>query len=111
MPLPGQALSSRERAALAARIRHHSSLHAGLRNKARICKHLRSSGIDSEESILPAYEAWRAGTTNRVFVPARQARNRFLGSLKHLQIRALHLDSYTRALLVSKDRRHLFVTS
>ncbi len=32
---------------------------------------------------------WRASTTNRVIVPARQAGNRFLGSLKGLQIRAL----------------------
>ncbi len=32
----------------------------------RICKCLRSPGIDSEESIPPAYVAWRAGTTNRV---------------------------------------------
>ncbi len=36
-------------------------------------------GIDSNESIPTVYVA---GTTNRVFVPARQARNRFLGSLK-----------------------------
>jgi hypothetical protein len=56
---------------------------------SRICKCLRSPGIDSEEAIPPAYVAWRAGTTNRVIVPARQARNRFLGSLKGLQIRAL----------------------
>ncbi len=40
------------------------------------------------ESILPVYVAWRAGTTNRVVVPARQAGNRFLGSLKGLQIQA-----------------------
>jgi hypothetical protein len=45
--------------------------------------------IDSEESILLAYVARRAVTTNRVFVPALQARNRFLGSFKGLQIRAL----------------------
>jgi hypothetical protein len=32
--------------------------------------------------MLPAYEAWRAGTSNSVVVPARQAGNRFLGSLK-----------------------------
>jgi hypothetical protein len=44
--------------------------------------------MDSEESIPPAYVAWRAGTTNWVVVPARQAGNRFLGSLKGLQIRA-----------------------
>ncbi len=35
-------------------------------NRARICKRLWSPGIDSEESIPPAYVAWRAGTTNRV---------------------------------------------
>ncbi len=39
--------------------------------RARICRRLRSSGIDSDESILP----W--------------AGNRFLGSLKGLQIGAL----------------------
>jgi hypothetical protein len=32
---------------------------------------------------------WQAGTSNRAVVPARQAGNRFLGSLKNLQIRAL----------------------
>jgi hypothetical protein len=31
--------------------------------RARICKRLRSPGIDSEESIPSAYVAWRAGTT------------------------------------------------
>ncbi len=41
------------------------------------------------ESIPPAYVVWRAGTTNRVAVPARQAGNRFLGSIKGLKIRAL----------------------
>jgi hypothetical protein len=30
--------------------------------RARIFKRLRSPGIDSKESIPPAYEAWRAGT-------------------------------------------------
>jgi hypothetical protein len=44
-----------------------------------------------QESLPPAYVApWRAGTTNRVVVPPRQAGNRFLGSLKGLQIRAQH---------------------
>ncbi len=57
--------------------------------RARICKRLRKLGIDSEDSIPPAHVAWRAGTTNRVVVPARQAGNRFLVSLKGLQIRAL----------------------
>jgi hypothetical protein len=36
-----------------------------------------------------AYVAWRAGTTYWVVVPVRQAGNRFLGSSKRLQIRAL----------------------
>ncbi len=44
---------------------------------ARICKCLWSSGIDAEESISPAYVAWRAGTANRVVVLARQGGNRF----------------------------------
>jgi hypothetical protein len=48
--------------------------------------------MDSEESISQAYVAWRAGTSNRVVIPARQDGNRFLGSLKGLQIQAL--DSY-----------------
>jgi hypothetical protein len=37
----------------------------------------------------PAYVAWRPGKTNRVVIPARQAGNRFLGSLEGLQIQAL----------------------
>ncbi len=56
--------------------------------RARIYKRLRRPKIDSEEPIPPAYVVWRANTTNRVVVPARQVRNRFLGSLKGLQIRA-----------------------
>jgi hypothetical protein len=43
----------------------------------------RFRGID-----WPAYVAWRAGTTKSVVIPARQAWNRFLGSLKCLQLRA-----------------------
>jgi hypothetical protein len=45
------------------------------------------SGV--QESIPPAYG--RAGRIKRVVVPARQAGNRFLGSLKGLQIRALNI--------------------
>jgi hypothetical protein len=56
--------------------------------RALICKRLRSPGIDSKESIPPVYVARRAGTSNRVVVPARQAWNRFLDSLKGIQIRA-----------------------
>jgi hypothetical protein len=44
----------------------------------------------AQESIPPAYVAWRAGTTYRVVVPARKAGNRFLGSFKGLQIRLRH---------------------
>ncbi len=39
------------------------------KNRARICKRLRSPGIDSMQESIP----WRAGTTNRVVVPVRQA--------------------------------------
>ncbi len=35
---------------------------------ARICKRLRSPGIDSEKSIPPAFVDWQAGTKNRVAV-------------------------------------------
>ncbi len=52
--------------------------------RAPINKCLRSPGI--EESIPPAYEAWQAGTPNRIFFLARLAVNRFMGSLKGLQI-------------------------
>ncbi len=43
----------------------------------------------AQESIPLAYVIWQASTTNRVVFPARQAGNRFLGTLKGLQIRAL----------------------
>ncbi len=38
---------------------------------------------------VSTFGLWRAGTTYRVVVPAHQAGNRFLGSWKGLQIRAL----------------------
>jgi hypothetical protein len=40
------------------------------------------------------YVAWRASTSKRVVVPARQTGNRFLGSLKGLHIRAQGYDPY-----------------
>jgi hypothetical protein len=46
--------------------------------------------MDSKESIPLDSVARRAGKSKRVVVPARQAGNRFLGSLKGLQIRALN---------------------
>jgi hypothetical protein len=66
--------------------RSNSSVRRG--NRARICKRLWSPGIDSEESISPAYVACRAGTTVRVVVQASQPENRFSGSIKGIQIRA-----------------------
>jgi hypothetical protein len=42
----------------------HLSLSA--KSRARICKRLWSPEIASEESISPAYVAWRASNTNRV---------------------------------------------
>jgi hypothetical protein len=39
--------------------------------------------------MQPADVIWRAGTSNRVLSPVRQAGNRFLGSVKGLQIRTL----------------------
>jgi hypothetical protein len=56
---------------------------------APVCQRLSSPGMDSEESIPQAFVAWWPSSTNRVVVPARQAGNRFLGSSKGLQIRAL----------------------
>jgi hypothetical protein len=51
---------------------------------ACICKPLRRPGI-FKDSIPPAAEL-QAGTTKRVVVPARQAGNQFLSSLKGSQI-------------------------
>ncbi len=65
-------------------------------NRGRIYKCLKRPGIYSDDLISLTYVAWRAGTTNRVVVPACQAGNRFLGSQKGLQIRA---QLYTGALI------------
>jgi hypothetical protein len=52
--------------------------------RARIYKSFRSPGIDSKESILPAY-VWRAGTTNWVIIlrtnlyTLKEPRNHFQG--------------------------------
>jgi len=43
--------------------------HEAVQNsRVRICKRLRSPGIDSEKSIPPAFEDWQAGRTKRVVV-------------------------------------------
>ncbi len=59
---------------------------------ARICKRLRSPGFDFKKSIQPAFVARRAWSSNKVSIQARQVGNRFLGSLKVLQIRALEME-------------------
>jgi hypothetical protein len=56
--------------------------------RARICTHVSGAHLANP----PAYMACRAGTSNRVVVPACHTGNRFLGSLKGLQIRAQHID-------------------
>jgi hypothetical protein len=68
-----------------------SGLEISLPPRARICERLWSPGIDSEDSISPAYVAWRAGTRNRVVVPARQTWSQFLGSITGPKIRALYM--------------------
>ncbi len=84
-----------QRFSLAAGVTPHGQLD--VTHRSRICKLLRSPGIDSKESTLPAYVAWRrASTSNRVVVPARQAGNRFLGSSKGLQIRLWNRLGYWR---------------
>jgi hypothetical protein len=60
-----------------------------------------AQGNDSEESIPPAYVSRRAGTTyNDIGLPCRgPAGNRFLGSIKGLQIRAQAI--HTKELTVT----------
>ncbi len=58
-------------------------------------------GIFSERnSVANPNVAWQVGTINRVVTLARQAGNRFLGSLKglHTSIRALDARQQMRAL-------------
>jgi hypothetical protein len=68
--------------------------------RARICKRLWSLGIDSASlfSMAGRYDKW-------VVVTGRQAGNRFLGSLKGLQIRALYS---LKSELVSRSLCTLF---
>jgi hypothetical protein len=71
----------------------------------------------AQESILrnrfrqPMYIAWRAGALNRVVVPARHAGNRFLGSFKGLQIRALLCSLQSTSLqleiILSRQLKHM----
>ncbi len=60
-------------------------------SRARICKRLRSPGIDSG---CPCSLAGRAGTSNRIVEPARQAGNRFLGSFKRFTNSGSELGKY-----------------
>jgi hypothetical protein len=57
--------------------------------RARICERLRSLGIDSDKLIPPAYVAWRQVQQIGCCVPALQAGNRFLVSLKGCQIQTI----------------------
>jgi hypothetical protein len=66
-------------------------------NRARICKRLRSPGIDSKESIPPVFVAWRAGTTTLFAVPSLES---IPVLLKRLQIRPLNH-------LMRKQRRNI----
>ncbi len=59
-----------------------------------------------QESIPLAYVAWRAGTSNRVVIPARQAGNRFPDSLKSLQIRAQNCN--IKSILFRKKSINIF---
>jgi len=66
------------------------SRHVKKDSWARIFKRLRSPGVDSKESIPPAYVAWRAGTSNigLLYRPARLGIDSWAPK-KGLQIRAL----------------------
>ncbi len=79
--------------------------------RARICKRLRSRGIDSEEPIPAGFVAGRAGTTNMVVVPTRQVRNRFLGSIKGLRIRvqiSIRSDNYLYCTVSSLQKVDIY---
>ncbi len=71
-------------------------------SRDRIGKRLRGPGIDSIESIPPAYVAWRDGTLHWADVTAPQAGNRFLDYLKGLQIRAQSYISSNLFLAMNK---------
>ncbi len=64
----------------------------------------------AQESIPPAYVAWRAGTTNRVVVLNCLAGNRFMGSLKGLQIRAQYMCESGADFLCLTVRLHKHAT-
>jgi hypothetical protein len=67
---------------------------------ARICKRLWGPGIDSKETIPPALCGLAGRYDNKVVVLACQAKNRFLGSLKGLQIRAQDRMAYVVTLAI-----------
>ncbi len=81
---------------------------------SRICKRLRSPGIDSKKLIPPAHVTWRATMTLFFVPPARLyigcMAESIPGLLKRLQIRALVCPSKSRLPLCSAavwDREHL----
>jgi hypothetical protein len=64
---------------------------AGFVTRAQICKRLRSSGIDSTESIPPTYVVWRVVVPDRetTWAGGIDSFESNLGLLKRLQIRTL----------------------
>ncbi len=74
--------------------------------RARIYERLWNPRIDSA-----TYVSLAAGTFNRVVVPALQTGNRFLGSLKGLQIRALSFiySNVKTPCLFGHQRRSVFL--
>ncbi len=73
--------------------------------RVRICKRLRSPGIDSKKLIPPAYVAWLAGTiTNLFYRPDRlhKLAESIPGLLKHLQIRVLSVFTEQRVYAAKK---------
>jgi hypothetical protein len=84
-------------------------------SRARICKRLRSPGIDSKKSIPPTYVAWRAGTTTLFVLPGPPG---YIGwgnrswTLNRLQIQALHFITFftLRPLLLSFFYSFIFLS-
>ncbi len=67
--------------------------------RARISKRLWSQGIDSEQSILPAYVAWRAGTANTVELSTCRTDPAGLESISGILKRFTNTGSGKRAIM------------
>ncbi len=73
--------------------------------RARICKRLRSPGIDSKESIPPGFVAWRAGTTILLRLEESITWNRSLSSwnVYKFGLRMRFVFGIYSSLLILKD--------